>query len=90
MSPTKLPKEIKIRVRKLGRHKARGLSHEDDALVEIDPRNAPHGSPKEMLGTYLHEGLHLCLPSESEMRIRGIEKRLRDLLWKAGYRRMAD
>ena len=85
-----LPKKIKICVRKLGRHRARGLSCEESGLVEIDPRIAPHGSPREMLGTYLHEGLHLCLPSESEMRIRGIETRLRDLLWRAGYRRMAD
>ena len=85
-----LPKKIHVRVRKLGREQARGLSREQGSLIEIDPRTQPHGSAKEMLGTYLHEGLHLCFPSESEMRIRGVEKRLRDLLWKAGYRRMAD
>lgn len=87
---TAMPKSIQIRVRKLGRHKACGLAHKEDSLVEIDPRNKPHGSPKDMLGTYIHEGLHICLPKESEMKIRGIEKRLCDLLWKAGYRRMAD
>jgi hypothetical protein len=84
MISRKLPRKIKVRERNLGREKADGLSWEDDALVEIDPRQ----SEEERLDTLIHESLHILLPRFNEMQIRGLSKRLAPLIWKDGWRRV--
>ena len=56
--PEKPTFKIRVKERKLGRHKAMGLAH-PDGLIEIDPRTPP----KEYLDTLIHELLHQARPS---------------------------
>ena len=76
---------IRIKRRKLGRHRALGLAH-SDGLIEIDPRQPP----KEYLDTLIHELLHQVKPS-SYWDEDAVVKAANDLshhLWDHGYRRM--
>jgi|19_taG_2_1085344.scaffolds.fasta_scaffold80589_1 hypothetical protein len=80
-------KGIRIRERKLGKHKAVGLAH-PNGLVEIDPRQ----SAKEYLDTMIHELLHVIDPSK-EWDEKTVEKAARTItlfLWRAGFRRIHD
>ena len=80
----KLPKKIKISYRKLGKERAMGLAIAPDQIV-ICPK---HRNGKESLDTKIHECLHLLHPEASEMMVRAWAKRLTDLLWRDGYRRV--
>ena len=76
---------IRIKRRKLGRHRAVGLAH-PDGLIEIDPRQ----TPREYLDTLIHELLHQVKPS-SYWDESAVVKAANDLshhLWEEGYRRM--
>lgn len=84
MISKKLPRKIKVRERHLGREKADGLSWEEDALVEIDPRQ----TEQDRLDTLLHESLHILIPKLNEMQVRGLSKRLAPLIWDDGWRRV--
>ena len=82
---SKKPFKIRVRERKLGRHKAMGLAH-DDGLVEIDPRLPP----KEHLDTLIHELLHQAKPSSywDEEAVWETAAILAEHLWKSGYRKV--
>jgi hypothetical protein len=84
MITKKLPKKIKVKERKLGREKAAGLSWENDAVIELDPRQ----DEKERLDTLLHETLHVLFPKLSEMAVRGLAPRITAVLWNDGWRRV--
>ena len=78
-------KGIRVRERKLGKHKAVGLAH-SNGLVEIDPRQ----NAKEYLDTMIHELLHVIDPSK-EWDEKPVEKAARTItlfLWRAGFRRI--
>lgn len=80
--PKKAPKVIE---KKLGRHKAVGLSYVDDNLIEIDPRQ----SSKEYMLTLIHEKLHLIYPDWAEEQIVFLEKKLGNFLWRQNYRKVS-
>ncbi len=84
MITKKLPKNIRVRERHLGREKADGLAWQEDALLEIDPRQ----SESDRLDTLLHEALHILFPKLNEMQVRGVTKRLASIVWKDGWRRV--
>lgn len=84
MISKKLPRKIKVRERNLGREKCDGLAWQDDALVEIDPRQ----TEQDRLDTLLHESLHILIPKLNEMQVRGLSKRLAPLIWEDGWRRV--
>lgn len=75
---------MKVNERKLGREKAWGLAHQEDNLIEIDPRL----TGKKRLEIYLHEAIHLIYPKLSESDVIKHSKKLTSLLWKQGYRRI--
>jgi|TARA_R110002051_G_scaffold261707_1_gene321628 hypothetical protein len=85
---TRSPKRaIRVKERKLGKHGALGLAHED-GLVEIDPRQ----TGKQYLDTMIHELLHVIDPSK-EWPEKTVEKAAGTItlfLWKAGFRRIHD
>ena len=76
---------IRIKRRKLGRHKALGIAH-PAGLIEIDPRQPP----KEYLDTLIHELLHQVKPSSywDEDAVVKAANALSHHLWEQGYRRM--
>lgn len=80
----KLPKKLKVVERRLGKEKALGQSIAPD-LIEIDPSK---NNSMERLDTLIHEGLHLLLPDEPEVRIIALSNRLSDLLWRDRWRRI--
>jgi hypothetical protein len=80
----KLPKKLKLVERRLGKEKALGQSIAPD-LIEIDPAK---NNSMERLDTLIHEGLHLLLPDEPEVRIIALSNRLSDLLWRDRWRRI--
>ena len=84
MIAKKLPKEIEIRIRKLGREKASGLAWIEDALVEIDPGLGE----KDRLDTIIHEVTHVLFPDATEKQVQGVSKRLTKVLWRDGWRRV--
>ena len=79
------PLRIRIKERKLRRHKAWGLAH-PDGLIEIDPRVPP----KEYLDTLIHELLHQAKPSSywDEEAVWETAAILTKHLWDAGYRKV--
>lgn len=77
-------KPLKVTERKLGRHMAVGLAWTEDNHIEIDPRQAS----KEYLGTLIHEHLHILFPSWSEKEVSRVEKKLCNLIWKQGFRKI--
>jgi hypothetical protein len=80
----KLPKKLKLVERRLGKEKALGQSIAPD-LIELDPLK---NNSMERLDTLIHEGLHLLLPDEPEVRIIALSNRLSDLLWRDRWRRI--
>lgn len=75
---------MKVNKRKLGREKAYGLAHQDDDLIEIDPRI----KGRLQLEIYIHEALHLLYPKLSESRVLKDSKKVTSMLWKEGYRKI--
>jgi hypothetical protein len=65
------------------RNRAHGLAIAPDEIVIC-----PKQPAREALDTKIHEALHLLLPDASEAHIIGYSKRLTDLLWRDGYRRV--
>jgi hypothetical protein len=51
--------------------------------VFIDPRQ----TPRNYMGTLIHELLHICQPTLTEPTILDLEGYIAKSLWKAGYRR---
>ena len=79
---------VKVVKRKLGRERVAGLAYCGEERIEIDPRLRPHGGPKGMLGTHIHETLHLLNPQMPEQAVVEWEDTITDVLWEAGYRRV--
>lgn len=79
-------KKIKIVYKKLGKANAWGRAFQEDKIVELDPRLVG----KKLLGTALHEGLHVAVPELSETRVLEAEKLICDMLWKIGFRKVDD
>ena len=75
---------MKVNKRKLGREKAYGLAHQDDNLIEIDPRL----KGRLQLEIYIHEALHLLYPKLSESQVLKDSKKVTSMLWKEGYRKI--
>jgi len=73
---------IQIVERKLGRERAYGLAWTDE-LIEVDPRQ----TPRDYLGTVIHEALHQVFPEKSESEVARGASTLTRLLWGIGYRR---
>lgn len=90
---TKLPK-VKIVERKLGKHRAAGLSYntpeEGDkfGMIEIDPRLEAHGTTKDMMDTYVHEAVHMVDPLMHEDDVAEFSTKLTGILWKMGFRKV--
>lgn len=82
----KLPKKIKVRERKLGREKADGLAwdHKPTPVIEVDPRQPEN----DRLDTLIHEAIHIVFPKLGEMQVRGATKRIADVVWRDGWRRV--
>ena len=78
----KIPK-IQIIEKKLGRERIYGQAH-DDGLVEIDSRL----SPRKHLEIAIHEILHILHPEASETKVLLNARKMRNELWKMGYRRL--
>jgi hypothetical protein len=73
---------IQIVERKLGRERAYGLAWTDE-LIEVDPRQ----TPRDYLGTVIHEALHQVFPEKSESDVARGASTITRLLWGIGYRR---
>ena len=89
MEPTTKP--IIVRYKKLGREKVLGLADLDTQEIIIDPRQPS----KELLGTLLHECIHLLAddlerPDWPEERVLEREEKMRDVVWNAGYRKVVE
>jgi len=78
---------VKVVKRKLGREGVAGLAHCGEETIEIDPRLRPHGGSKGMLGTHIHETIHILSPEMKEKEVVEWEDTITEVLWKAGYRR---
>ena len=81
-------KGIRIAERKLGKHRAVGLAHVEERLIEVDPRQ----SSKDYLDTLVHELLHIIGPSKEwpEETVEKVANIITVHLWKAGFRRIYD
>lgn len=80
----------KIVYRPLGNEWAWGQAHQDphNPLIEIDPRLGA----KRHLEVLCHEALHIALPDlvgdKGEAEIDRLGKRVSEVLWKDGYRKV--
>ena len=82
---------IKVRYQKLGREGVLGLADLDTGEITIDPRQPS----RELLGTLLHECIHLLAddmgkPDWPEDRVIEWEEKMRDVVWQAGFRKVLD
>lgn len=82
---------IKVRYQKLGREGVLGLADLDTGEITIDPRQPS----RELLGTLLHECIHLLAdemgkPDWPEDRVIEWEEKMRDVVWQAGFRKVVD
>ena len=75
---------MKIVYRKLGKEKAWGQAHNDDMIIELDPRL----KGKHHLTVLIHEILHLQNPSWSETEVINKSRQMANQLWKENYRRI--
>ena len=82
---------IKVRYQKLGREGVLGLADLDTGEITIDPRQPS----RELLGTLLHECIHLLAddmgkPDWPEDRVIEWEEKMRDVVWQAGFRKVVE
>lgn len=70
-------KKVKVQYRKLGKEQALGLYNSSSNLIEIDERL----KGKKLLGTQIHEALHVAFGDLTEERILEAEKVITDILW---------
>lgn len=74
-----------VTVRKLGRERAWGVCW-SDGHIEIDPRQ----KSKQFLDTLLHECLHHFWTDLSEEEVTHAATITAQVVWKLGYRRIAE
>ncbi|MGE0006868.1 MAG: hypothetical protein AB7S92_14895 [Parvibaculaceae bacterium] len=77
-------RKIRIVARKLKRQRALGRVFLDAGVIEIDERQ----KPREWLSTLVHEALHVAFPDMEERPVAAAEKRIAEILWQAGVRRI--
>ena len=80
-----------MRYQKLGREGVLGLADLDTGEITIDPRQPS----RELLGTLLHECIHLLAdymgkPDWPEDRVIEWEEKMRDVVWQAGFRKVVE
>ena len=78
-----MPAKPKIVERKLGRHQALGLCH-DDGTVEIDERL----SGISRLAVYVHELIHRHQPYLDEEEVNKLGEKIAKDLWECGWRQV--
>jgi hypothetical protein len=76
--------KVRIVERKLKRERAVGRVFLDEGVIEIEGRQ----KPREWLSTLVHEALHVAFPAMGEKPIAAAEKKIADILWRAGVRRI--
>lgn len=74
----------KVIEKKLGRHKALGMTDEwnPKGRIFVDPRQRP----KSRLRTVVHEAIHKAWPHLRETEVLRGEKIIGDILWSDNYR----
>ena len=77
-------RKVTVIGRKLKRQRALGRVFLDAGVIEIDDRQ----SPREWLSTLVHEALHVAFPGMDERAVGAAERRIADILWRAGVRRI--
>jgi hypothetical protein len=77
-------RRITIVERKLKRQRAVGRVFLNEGVIEIDERQ----SPREWLATLVHEALHVAFPAVDERSVAIAERKIADILWRAGVRRI--
>lgn len=76
--------KVKVVERKLKRQRAMGRVFLEEGVIEIEQRQ----KPREWLSTLVHEALHVAFPDMEEKPIAAAEKKIADILWRAGVRRV--
>ena len=79
-----MARRVNIIERKLKRQRALGRVFLEEGVIEIDQRQ----KPREWLSTLVHEALHVAFPDIGEKRIAAAERKIADILWRAGIRRI--
>ncbi|MGE3874305.1 MAG: hypothetical protein AB7F74_15245 [Parvibaculaceae bacterium] len=79
-----MPRKVRIMARKLKRHRAVGRVFLEEGVIEIEERQ----KPREWLSTLVHEALHVAFPGMEEKPIAAAERKIADILWRAGVRRI--
>jgi hypothetical protein len=79
-----MPRKVKIVERKLKRERAVGRVFLEDGVIEIEARQ----KPREWLSTLVHEALHVAFPGLPEKQVAAAERKIADILWRAGVRRI--
>jgi hypothetical protein len=79
-----MPRGVRIVARKLKRERALGRVFLDEGVIEIEERQ----KPREWLSTLVHEALHVAFPDMAEKPVSMAEKKIADILWRAGVRRI--
>lgn len=77
---------MKVVYKKLGRHKAFGITYSDEKVIYVDPRT----KGKKRLEILLHEGLHQLLPQAEEEEVIRLSVALTKLLWAEKFRLIDD
>lgn len=79
-----MPRKVRIVERKLKRQRAVGRVFLEEGVIEIEQRQ----EPREWLSTLIHEALHVAFPGMEEKPIAAAERKIADILWRAGVRRI--
>jgi hypothetical protein len=79
-----MPRRVTIVARKLKRQRAVGRVFLEEGVIEIEERQRP----REWLSTLVHEALHVAFPDMAEKRVTAAERKIADILWRAGLRRI--
>lgn len=79
-----MAKSFKIREVKLGRERAWGQAHDDEQLIEIDPRL----KGRKKMEVIIHEAVHLLNPEMSEEEVIRQSQKICLTLWKLHYRQV--
>lgn len=77
-------KRVTVVERKLGRERADAQIDLEAGVIEIDHRL----KPKAWLSRLVHESLHHAFPDMDEAPIAAAEKKIADILWRSGVRRI--
>lgn len=79
-----MKRKVKVIARKLKRERAVGRVFLAEGVIEIEERQ----KPREWLSTLVHEALHVAFPDMAEKPVAAAERKIADILWRAGVRRI--